>query len=810
MHHSIDRYADALVRDVRGDVQNVRELPVQQRSADVDASPSESEPEEQGGHRAWMIDIAAVSAEEVNPDISRMQPAEGGVRILIEAPDVQLACGDIIELPLRMRAPDQYRDPGVWQYADWLREQGIAVRATTRAHAVNAVGHTSPGITCRLRQWQQGATASILHASRAPLSALLPPWLRLRRDEAGVLAAMLAGDRSLLDTSDRLVFERTGTFHLVVVAGMHIGILAGVLLWLMERLRVPRVAASLLTGTLVSAYALFTGFGQPVQRALWMTLLYLLARSIQRRGSNLNSLGFAVMGMLWLKPSSLFDASFQMTALAVIAISGIALPLSEHTFRPLARGLRRIELLRLDQHMHPRLAEWRVSVRLIAESISRAHQDRIAKTLSTCIRVCLVALEFVLISVVSELLMSLPMMIYFHRLTPAALPANLLAVPLITPLVLCAVAMLVAALVHPSAGALLAVPAVVLLRFMQHGLKTLASSSLSNVRTPAADNWQVTLAVLFYFFALWLVRYDRKRFAVAASSLVVGATAVLLIPPHLKVVPNTLEVSAIDVGQGDSLLVVSPDGKTMLVDAGGPTGREGALIDSRSVRYDVGEEVVAPYLWDRRIRRLDVLALTHAHSDHIGGMLAVLRNFRPRELWISAIPNSSPLAALLIEAKALNIPVRTLHAGDRMQLGAVALTTLAPRSLASTPSPQNNDSMVLRLQWQNASALLEGDAEAESESQMLGDTRSLSPVTLLKVAHHGSRTSSSQPFVEAVHPTIALISDGRNNTFGHPRMEVIDRLAATGAQVFRTDMHGAVTVHLFGDGHTQVSSWNVR
>ena len=252
------------------------------------------------------------------------------------------------------------------------------------------------------------------------------------------------------------------------------------------------------------------------------------------------------------------------------------------------------------------------------------------------------------------------------------------------------------------------------------------------------------------------------------------------------------------MGQGDSLLAVGPGGETMLIDAGGPVGSHG--VSEVVSHFDVGEEVVSPYLWTRRLRRLDVLVLTHAHTDHMGGMPAVLENFRPRELWVS-IDTGSPLyAALLGKAAALGVRVRHLHAGDEARFGSVAVSVLGPEVSYGNPgAPKNDDSLVLEMRLGKASVLLEGDAERPSEDAMAGAGR-LDPVTLLKVGHHGSRTSSNPEFLALVRPRDAVVSVGLRNTFGHPRSEVIARFAGEGTHLFRTDEFGLTSFLLRPDG----------
>jgi competence protein ComEC len=214
----------------------------------------------------------------------------------------------------------------------------------------------------------------------------------------------------------------------------------------------------------------------------------------------------------------------------------------------------------------------------------------------------------------------------------------------------------------------------------------------------------------------------------------------------------------------------------------------------------VGEEVVSQYLWWRRVRRLDVVVLTHAHTDHMGGMPAVLRNFRPRELWVGIDPGSELYRALLAEAARLGIAVRHLAADDALRWDGVDVYALAPEtSYRNAGAPRNDDSLVLRMQYGKASALLEGDAERASELAMVAAGR-VQPVTLLKVGHHGSNTSSGAEFLAAAKPEDAVVSAGRGNSFGHPRGEVIGRIAGTGAHLFRVDEFGATSFFLTADG----------
>jgi competence protein ComEC len=812
----LGRLSDGLLRTVDGTV--------------IDAGPVRGEIEDDaeepppGAHAekpTQRIDVRVSSIERVTDEEDAQIPAGGTVRITVRwpsAPDQPFRCSERVRVMARLLPPEVYRDPGAWNRQDYLLDLGITSTATVDRDRIETLpaapaNHqywtswpaAASWVHCHLSEAQRTAANRLLALPAATRS--LPRALRITGDDAIMLAAMVTGDRTFLSHSLRVGFERTGSFHMLVVSGFHLAIMAGCIFWIAKKLRLPRFPATLLTIVASFAYALFTGFAIPVQRSLWMVALYLVGRLVYRERNPMNVVGFAALCLLVASPRSLFDAGFQMTLLAVVSIAGIATPLLQGTIHPYLAATRDLELRAIDIKLPPLEAQFRVMMRMIAGGLDAAFHRVIGRRVfpwivRSVLRVC----ELVVVACVVELAMTLPMAVYFHRITIFALPVNLLILPLLLVLMPAAVITLVALLIWPALAVVPAAAVALLLHFGVGLVHLFGSLAMGNFRIPAPLAWQSALFCVLLGVAIVSSRGGKWLRRAAWTALVAGASFAIL-PRPIQHPRDALLVEAIDVGQGDSLLLITPDGKTLLVDGGGlgggprraprQAGENGSAGTAVAPEFDIGEEVVSPALWARGIRHLDAVALSHAHSDHMDGLPAVLRNFHPTELWVGNNPHFAAYDALLQEASDLHVRTRFFHAGDETPFGAAQVTVLAPaRGYQPGPAPVNNDSMVLRVAYGQTAVLLEGDAEAPVEEAMLSGPGL--PSTLLKVGHHGSVTSTRPEFLARVAPQWAVISCGLHNRFGHPRPEILAELQQAGVRTFSTDTHGATCFRLDG------------
>jgi competence protein ComEC len=831
--------SDGLLRTVEGTV--------------VDAGPVRGEAEQNldepdsTQRPSQRIDLRVTSLEVVTDTFDAQESVEGRVRLTVRWPVAPASqqpfhCGERLRAVARLLPPEVYHDPGVWSREDFLVEQGITSTATVAIERVERIGpSTGLFLACRVSGMQRASSARLLALPEA--MRRLPAPLRLSSDDAIMLAAMVTGDRTFLTHSLRVGFERTGSFHMLVVSGFHLAIVAGCLFWVARRLRLPRVPATFVTILASFAYAIFTGFATPVARSLWMVTLYLLGRLLYRERNALNTIGFAALCLLAYSPRSLFDASFQMTLLAVVAIGGVAAPLLLATVHPYLTATRDLRQIAVDAKLPPGQAQFRVILRMIANAYSprlktsrepgqtesvaepgpqlmlfhatiripfavlmAALHGRMAafiawRVFPWSVRFLIRTFELLVVSCVVELAMALPMAIYFHRITVFALPVNIFILPLLAVMMPAALITLLFAFIGPAYAAVPAMFVALPLHFGIWLVHFFGSMTLGDFRIPAP-----LLGQSLTFCALLAAAIALARLAVssgarwprrAAWAALLLAAVVAVLPRPVDHPRDALLVEAIDVGQGDSLLLIAPNGKTLLVDGGGHGGGPHQAPQD----FDIGEEVVSQVLWSRGIRHLDAVALTHAHSDHMGGLPAVLRNFHPAELWVGNNPRSVAYNALLDEAAGLHIRVRSLQAGDAFAFGPTQVSVLAPfRSYQPGAEPANNDSLVLRVAYGATSVFLEGDAEAPIEQAMLTEPGLAS--TLLKVGHHGSITSTRPEFLTRVAPQCAVISCGLRNRYGHPRIEVLKALEAAKVRTFSTDINGASCFRL--DGKTTI------
>jgi competence protein ComEC len=547
----------------------------------------------------------------------------------------------------------------------------------------------------------------------------------------------------------------------------------------------------------------------PVLRAALMTLVVVLALLFFRRVELLNSVAIAALVLLVASPSLLADSSFQLSFLSMFCIAGLAAPWIEVSIEPFARSVRGWGDVTRDVSHPPHVAQFRIDLRSIASwlepKLPVILATRTTQSAGRLISLLFRIAEMIVLTLVLQIGM-LPLLARdFHRVTLSGPLANLIAVPLTGILVPLGFSTLIFGLIFHPAAVMVAAPLRWSAEILLHSVNRIANLPESSYRVPAPPLW---LVLLFFLSAMllavalrhtspWSVWHKRISF----SALAATALAIALFPFAPRWQPGNLELNVLDVGQGDSLFLVSPAGHTMLVDAGGSFTDP---IHRSEVRGpDPGEDAVSPYLWSRGFQQIDVVALTHAHQDHIGGLTAIFENFKVNALWIGREVDS-PLQRQLEKIASLHGTkvIRELR-GNHWDFDGAQGEFLWPQIIPEevAPSAKNDDSLVFRVAFGERSFLLPGDAEKTAERSILSES---APQTLradvLKIGHHGSKNSTTPDFLAAVQPRVAVISAGEENPYGHPSPQLLERLQEAGVPTLRTDINGAI--HILTDGKT--------
>ena len=711
---------------------------------------------------------------------------------------LQLRYGTRVQVRTSLDRTGNYRNPGVSPLHEYLDRRNYAATGIVRG----------PGAIVRLEDTRVFPLLAQLYRWREILQREIDA--RFAPETAGVLDAALLGNRYNLSQSASERFREGGTFHVLVISGLHISFLGGLVFLVVRRLTARRLVQFALPAMIVWSYSIAVGAEASVVRAALMFSFTGLATIVFRRATSLNALGAAALVLMVRSPKEIFDPSFQLTFLSVLAIVAIAWPLllkmkaigTWHPTRstpypPVCSPLLKTfcEILfwserNWQQEIERSPHDYRLFKAEAAAWLERYHVQR-------CLRYVFGA---VLVSASVQVVLLPLMIVYFHRLSLASLLLNIVVSVLLAALVAVALLALVVSQIGVALSAPLFKVADAINWLMVHSVDPFSSLDLAALRLP---DYSVSVCMVYYIplllllFALshWrplALLKDRHcklhRFVLPMSILQGLLTAVLILHPFSNGRSNGfLRVDFLDVGQGDSALISMPDGTTLLVDGGGNT--------TDSARR-IGETVVSEYLWWRGLSEVDYVLATHADADHIEGLNDVLKNFNVRSALVARRPpNDAEYSKFSQTLTTTNTHSQTIQAGDVIRFGAVEVSVLWPRPGELST---NNDSIVLRVRFGEHSILLTGDIEKSAERALVQSHHDLNAV-VVKVPHHGSKTSSTDDFVRATSPNLAIVSVGRNSMFGHPHDEVVQRWQANGATVLTTGESGTITITT--DGH---------
>jgi competence protein ComEC len=724
--------------------------------------------------------------------------------------------GARLRVMTKLDREDNFRNPGVSQFTEYLERKGYDATGTIK----------SPLLVERMDDERVVLPLAWVYSWRARLQKEFQQ--RFSAETAGVLNAALLGNPHNISARAAERFRAGGTFHILVISGLQIAFIAGVAILLVRRITQQKLLQFLMAAVFLWAYAIAVGAEASVTRAALMFTLAAFAPVVSRRANSLNTVAGAGLLLLVLNPLDLFNPSFQLTFLSVVAIVCITLPLLENmrrigTWRPTmvtpypprcSAWLRKLSeaLFWSERAWRAEMAASNIKYRLFKAPIAaKLERWRIQKILRY-------ALSALVISASVQIVLLPLMIVYFHRVSIASLLLNIFVGVLMAVLALTALVAVLGAQISTTLAGLLVVLVEKTNWLMTHSVDPLSALGLASMRLPHYTGLAAGIYAVYFILLTALVgslskwnplrfpavstEFNRRMLGTAAIGFAVTLLLVVVHPFSAAPPDGRLRVEFLDVGQGDSALLTTPDGTTILIDGGGQPNfsranndrEDGEPAFERDTR-SIGERVVSQYLWSRGLDRVDYLIATHADADHIDGLNDIARNFKVRGAIVARAPaNDSEFAKFSQTMNNARVPLEIVGAGDVIQLGNVLIDVLWPRPIQTADSPsRNNDSLVLRVRFGEKSFLFTADIEKEAEAALVTTAVGLK-TDVVKVPHHGSRTSSTEQFVAAAQPALAVISVGRHSIFGHPHREVVERWRASGAQVITTGEEGTISV----------------
>lgn len=759
------------------------------------------------------------------------QTVSGNIRLFAPVTDelnakdyerLQLGYGTKIRAACELKREDRFSNPGVASQKEILDGQGIDAKCTLKSPL--SVENLGPTQTFAPLAWAYERRQNLIVEFKNRFSV----------STAGILIASLLGNRYHLDKTTSQSFREGGTFHILVISGLQITFIGGLTIFFLRLFTRNRFWQFLLASLFLWTYSLAVGADSPVTRAAVMFTVLTFADVIFRPTTLLNLLGASALILLIWRPSDLFDQSFQLTFMCVLSIVAKAFPLLERLkaigeWRPTAETPAPPNcskwLKTLSEMLYWSEKSWK------KETARSVWQCRLFKTpaaemlekrkLQAVLRY---VFETILVSIIVQLWLLPFSVVYFHRISIASVFLNvwvglLMAIESVTAII---------AVITAQISEVLAAPFVwateILNGFILKVTLLFTESNWSSIRLPHYSGEMKAVYFLYFLplIALTLALHRWKVFEFVQNkelktqkSILKFSGGVFLVlfgiiifhPFSAPTSDGRLHIDFLDVGQGDSALITMPTGETLLIDGGGRPNFNKLYVrrdgeESEPFEPDVqniGETVVSKFLWEKGYDRVNYLLATHADTDHMQGLTDVAGNFRITSALVARTPlKDEDFADFYDVLVKKGIPLIKVAQGEVLNFGDVKIEILYPPPNDSADAvSDNNSSIVLRISYGTVRILMTGDVEKSGERELL-QTPGLLRADVVKVAHHGSKTSSSEDFVNAAKPKLAVISVGTDSPYGHPKPEIVARWKNSEAKVMTTGENGTVSISTDG------------
>ena len=743
-------------------------------------------------------------------------------QIAREYEELQLGSGTKIRVACELKREERFQNPGGISAKKILDQQGIDATGIVK----------SPLLVENLGQSSSFLPFSWIYERRQNLIIEFKKHFSV--STAGVLIASLLGNKYHLDKTTAESFREGGTFHILVISGLQITFIGGLAILLIRQFTKNRFWQFFLASVFLWLYTLAVGADAPVTRAAIMFTVWYFAYVVFRQANLLNTLALSALILLIWHPSDIFNQSFQLTFMCVLAIVGMSLPLLEK-MKEIGNWHPKTE-----NPIPPKAPKW---LKTLCETLywsEKNWQLELSRSVWQCRlfktpyaeklehwklqKILRYAFETLIVSVIVQAWLIPFAVLYFHRISVVSV---LLNVPVGALMAIESLTASIGVLIVQFSE-ILAAPFIWLTEILNWLILNITiffiEQDWSSLRIPHYSGEVKAVYFLYFMPILALTFYllqwspfslkpqiqkSKFQIGIAGASFVLLFGIIIFHPFSAPKPDGKLHLDFLDVGQGDSALLTMPTGETLLVDSGGKANFNKLYVqrdDEEAELFEpdvqnIGETVVSNFLWGKGYDKVDHLLATHADTDHIQGLTDVARNFSVSSAIVARTPlQDEDFAEFSQTLEKKNIPLLKIKRGDILNFGEVKIEVLFPESDENPNAAwDNNHSIVLRIIYGETKFLLTGDIEKETEKELL-QSPELLQANVVKVAHHGSKTSSIQAFIEATKAKLAIIPVGKTSPFRHPHEEVVERWKNSGTQILTTGEKG--TISILSDGKT--------
>lgn len=677
-----------------------------------------------------------------------------------------LEYGDVIEFYGTYNKPNSQRNYGGYDYSLYLKTQKIY--GTFEGSKINVI---SKNKDCLIQKGIISFKEYIKSIFRA----------NLNREEANLCIGLLIGDRTNLDENIEEDFKTSNLTHMLAISGSHFAYIILALTYINKLLRRKRLGQVLML-VIIILFMNLTGNTGSVVRSGIMALLGILASMFYKKVDLWTNMAIAILIQIIFNPYIIFDIGVQLSYGGVI---GIAI-FNKSICNVLEYGICKINTkLRSNKIINNEMSKNKKNINLIKQKNNKRLDSKNNKKESNEIikNLIIYIKESVSVTISANIVIIPIMMLNFNTISLSFVVSNLITGSILGIIIIYAFILVFLSILFKS----FILPLFLILNLL---LKLLIFIAHICSELPFSKIYVVTpnlFLIIIFYLAIYLLnkRKFNKKFLIIITLICIILNFTF---PIITSKRNNLEINFIDVGQGDSTLI-RVNNKNILVDGGGSSYGE---------TFDVGEMILFPYLLDRGINKIDYVIISHFDSDHCQGLNFVMENMKVENAIISKLGQESNEYDTFIElAKKQKTNLIFVKKGDAIKIGSATINILFPEDTKITDNEKNNNAIVFKFIWKDVSILFTGDIEEKAESRILNlysYNLSTLQATILKVAHHGSKTSTTKKFIEAVKPKIALIGVGEDNNFGHPNIGVIERLENIGCKIYRTDKAGEITI----------------